>query len=190
MGGGKRRGFLSAVRSHPRRRYLHCVYPHYHPSHPSHLYHVRCPLLRSGQPETGNYRRSPPSTNLPTLVEHGRSYPATHYRVIHCFRSLFHLSTRIEHNIAPSPAPAMILRPTLRAARLGAGAFSPASTLAQRRLASSLVFLEHKGGKLNDSSLTAVTAAKKLGDDVSLLSARSCNERDVASLCDSEEMRG
>jgi electron transfer flavoprotein alpha subunit len=35
-------------------------------------------------------------------------------------------------------------------------------SFAQRRLASSLVLLEHKGGKLNESSLSAVTAAKKL----------------------------
>ena len=84
----------------------------------------------------------------------------------------------------------MILRPTLRAARLGAGPFSPASTLAQRRLASSLVFLEHKGGKLNDSSLTAVTAAKKLGDDVSLLWSHVATNEMLLSSCESEEMRG
>ncbi|EIW68707.1 hypothetical protein TREMEDRAFT_71892 [Tremella mesenterica DSM 1558] len=35
----------------------------------------------------------------------------------------------------------------------------------QRRLASSLVLLEHKGGKLNESSLTAITAAKVLNGD-------------------------
>lgn len=47
----------------------------------------------------------------------------------------------------------------LRSARL--------STVAQRRLASTLVFLEQKGGKLNDGSLSAVTAAKSIGGDVS-----------------------
>ena len=47
----------------------------------------------------------------------------------------------------------------LRAARL--------STVAQRRLASTLVFLEQKGGKLNAGSLSAVTAAKSIGGDVS-----------------------
>jgi len=43
-----------------------------------------------------------------------------------------------------------------------------ASTFAGRRFASSLVFLEQKGGKLNDAALTAVTAAKAVGGDVSL----------------------
>jgi hypothetical protein len=33
-----------------------------------------------------------------------------------------------------------------------------------QRYASSLVLLEHKNGKLNDSSLSAVTAARKLGE--------------------------
>jgi electron transfer flavoprotein alpha subunit len=42
-----------------------------------------------------------------------------------------------------------------------------ASTVAGRRFASSLVFLEQKGGKLNDSALCAVTAAKSVGGDVS-----------------------
>jgi electron transfer flavoprotein alpha subunit len=37
----------------------------------------------------------------------------------------------------------------------------------QARFASSLVYLEHKGGKLNDSSLSAVTAAKQVDSDVS-----------------------
>lgn len=47
----------------------------------------------------------------------------------------------------------------LRAARL--------STAAQRRFASTLVFLEQKGGSLNAGSLSAVTAAKSIGGDVS-----------------------
>lgn len=42
-----------------------------------------------------------------------------------------------------------------------------ASTASQSRFASSLVYLEHKGGKLNDSSLSAVTAAKKVDGNVS-----------------------
>lgn len=41
------------------------------------------------------------------------------------------------------------------------------SSLAGRRFASSLVFLEQKGGKLNDAALSAVTAAKAVGGDVS-----------------------
>lgn len=57
----------------------------------------------------------------------------------------------------------MLLRQTARLARTAA----PLSSLAQRRLASSLVFLEHKGGKLNDSSLHAVTAAQKVDGEVS-----------------------
>ncbi|WWD22049.1 hypothetical protein CI109_106537 [Kwoniella shandongensis] len=56
----------------------------------------------------------------------------------------------------------MFVRAALRTSRLSA----PLSSLAQRRLASSLVYLEHKGGKLNDSSLNAVTAAKTLGGDL------------------------
>ncbi|WWD07953.1 hypothetical protein V865_006062 [Kwoniella europaea PYCC6329] len=53
----------------------------------------------------------------------------------------------------------MLVRAALRTSRL--------SSLApvQRRSASSLVFLEHKNGKLNDSSLNAVTAAQSLGSD-------------------------
>lgn len=56
----------------------------------------------------------------------------------------------------------LLLRTAARTAR--ASAFS---TAAQRRLASSLVFLEQKGGKLSDASLCAVTAAKSVGGDVS-----------------------
>lgn len=57
----------------------------------------------------------------------------------------------------------MLLRQTTRLAR----AAKPLSSLAQSRLASSLVYLEHKGGKLNDSSLHAVTAAQKVDGEVS-----------------------
>lgn len=41
------------------------------------------------------------------------------------------------------------------------------SSVASNRFASSLVFLEQKGGKLNDGALSAVTAAQKVGGDVS-----------------------
>jgi hypothetical protein len=54
----------------------------------------------------------------------------------------------------------MLLRQPLRIAR------TARLSLSQRRLASSLVFLEHKGGKLNDSSLHAVTAAQKVDGEV------------------------
>lgn len=43
------------------------------------------------------------------------------------------------------------------------------AAIQQARFASSLVYLEHKGGKLNDSSLSAVTAAKKVDGNVRLL---------------------
>jgi electron transfer flavoprotein alpha subunit len=62
----------------------------------------------------------------------------------------------------------MLLRQPLRIART-----AQLSALAQRRLASSLVFLEHKGGKLNDSSLHAVTAAQKVDGEVSQAVGRS-----------------
>ncbi|KAK1926375.1 hypothetical protein DB88DRAFT_481612 [Papiliotrema laurentii] len=52
------------------------------------------------------------------------------------------------------------LRSTLRFASSSSRLFS-----LSRRNASSLVLLEHKAGKLNDSSLSAVTAAKKLDGD-------------------------
>ncbi|WVO13462.1 hypothetical protein L204_101078 [Cryptococcus depauperatus] len=44
-------------------------------------------------------------------------------------------------------------------------ALKPKFATTQSRHASSLVFLEHKGGKLSDASLSAVTAAKSLGND-------------------------
>ncbi|WRT65026.1 uncharacterized protein IL334_001967 [Kwoniella shivajii] len=53
----------------------------------------------------------------------------------------------------------MLVRAAVRTSRLSS------SAIAQRRLASSLVFLEHKNGKLNDSSLHAVTAAQSLGSE-------------------------
>ncbi|ORY26893.1 DHS-like NAD/FAD-binding domain-containing protein [Naematelia encephala] len=60
-----------------------------------------------------------------------------------------------------------MLRAAVRPLR--ASAFSSSSKVQQWRLASSLVFLEHKGGKLNDSSLSAVTAAKTLGDTAGIV---------------------
>ncbi|WOO79434.1 putative electron transfer flavoprotein subunit alpha, mitochondrial [Vanrija pseudolonga] len=61
----------------------------------------------------------------------------------------------------------MLFRSVARTARTSSAiASSSLSTAAQRRLASSLVFLEQKGGKLSDSALTAVTAAKQVGGDV------------------------
>jgi electron transfer flavoprotein alpha subunit len=56
----------------------------------------------------------------------------------------------------------MLLRHQLRIART-----ARLTSFAQRRLASSVVLLEHKGGKLNDSSLHAVTAAQKVDGEVS-----------------------
>lgn len=58
----------------------------------------------------------------------------------------------------------MLYRSALRASR----AFTPRLALSHSRLVSSLVFLEHKAGKLSEASLSAVTAAKTLGNDVSL----------------------
>lgn len=59
----------------------------------------------------------------------------------------------------------IMLRSTIRVSR--SLHLSSSSSSVQSRLASSLVFLEHKGGKLNDSSLNAVTAAKSLDGEVS-----------------------
>ncbi|WVQ76765.1 hypothetical protein IAR50_006439 [Cryptococcus sp. DSM 104548] len=53
------------------------------------------------------------------------------------------------------------LRPVLPSARLLASRVPPPG----RRLASSLVLLEQKAGKLNEASLTAVTAARSLGSE-------------------------
>lgn len=63
----------------------------------------------------------------------------------------------------------LVFRNALRTART-----ARLSTVAPGRFASTLVFLEQKGGKLNDQSLTAVTAAKQIGGDVS--NARSFPE--------------
>jgi electron transfer flavoprotein alpha subunit len=52
-------------------------------------------------------------------------------------------------------------------------AASASYTSAARRLASSLVFIEHKDGKVNESSLHAVTAAKSIDGDVNALVASS-----------------
>ena len=57
----------------------------------------------------------------------------------------------------------LALRSAIRATR-------PATrTLYSQRFASSLVYLEHKGGKLNDSSLNAVTAAQKVDGEVCIV---------------------
>lgn len=45
--------------------------------------------------------------------------------------------------------------------------FAPRLASTHSRFASSLVLLEHRAGKLNDASLSAVTAAKALDNDVS-----------------------
>jgi electron transfer flavoprotein alpha subunit len=58
--------------------------------------------------------------------------------------------------------------------RSAARATRTASTIAGRRFASSLVFLEQKGGKLNDAALCAVTAAQAVGGDVS----KPCGEQE------------
>ncbi|OWZ62957.1 hypothetical protein AYX15_04993 [Cryptococcus neoformans] len=55
----------------------------------------------------------------------------------------------------------MLYRSALRASR----AFTPRLASTHSRLVSSLVFLEHKAGKLNEASLSAVTAATTLGND-------------------------
>lgn len=51
-----------------------------------------------------------------------------------------------------------------------------------QRPASSLVYIEHKNGKMNDSTLHAVTAAKAVGGDVSALVVGT--ESEVASVLD------
>lgn len=51
-----------------------------------------------------------------------------------------------------------------------------------QRPASSLVYIEHKNGKMNDSTLHAVTAAKAVGGDVSALVVGTDSE--VASVLD------
>lgn len=72
----------------------------------------------------------------------------------------------------------------LRAARL--------STVAQRRLASTLVFLEQKGGKLNNGSLSAVTAAKSIGGDVSIMLSEGSKgtEQSERNVLTSEQVSG
>lgn len=56
-----------------------------------------------------------------------------------------------------------LARPTLRDATIPAFARSPA---ALRRLLSALAVLEQRDGKLNTSSLSAITAAQKLGGPI------------------------
>jgi electron transfer flavoprotein alpha subunit len=51
-----------------------------------------------------------------------------------------------------------------------------------KRPASSLVYIEHKDGKMNDSTLHAVTAAKAVGGDVSAIIVGT--ESEVSSVLD------
>ncbi|KAI5454160.1 Electron transfer flavoprotein alpha-subunit [Naganishia albida] len=69
--------------------------------------------------------------------------------------------------------------------RLAAATRSVARTsyaVQAQRPASSLVYIEHKNGKMNDSTLHAVTAAKAVGGDVSALVVGT--ESEVASVLD------
>ncbi|ORX34362.1 hypothetical protein BD324DRAFT_635573 [Kockovaella imperatae] len=61
----------------------------------------------------------------------------------------------------------MLLRQVASASRLSRSLTASTSTASSQRFASSLVFLEHKGGKLNDSSLSAVTAAQAIDSNAS-----------------------
>lgn len=64
-----------------------------------------------------------------------------------------------------------LLRPLSSSLRLASSraSASSSSTFAQIRFASSVVFIEHKNGKLNDSVLSAITAAQQVGGDVSAI---------------------
>lgn len=55
---------------------------------------------------------------------------------------------------------------TFRTSALRQARFANPSVLSRRRLLSSLAVLEQRDGKLNTSSLAAVTAAQKLGGSV------------------------
>ena len=63
-------------------------------------------------------------------------------------------------------------------AALRAGARVPLRTLSTPsvRLASTLVFVEHKNGKINPSTLSAVTAAQKVGGEVDALVLAKADE--------------
>ena len=55
-------------------------------------------------------------------------------------------------------------------------------SLSCRRAASTLVYLEHKGGKLNDSSLHALTAARTVDGDVRDLSINLIDDHSQAAV--------
>lgn len=67
----------------------------------------------------------------------------------------------------------LVLRNAVRATRAARFSTTPG------RFASSLVFLEQKGGKLNDQALTAVTAAQQVGGDVSSQTASSKEDLNI-----------
>lgn len=70
--------------------------------------------------------------------------------------------------IVSTHSPYLLTPHTMLPLRSALRATTPARRLfaLSRRDASSLILLEHKNGKLNDSSLSAVTAAQKLDGDV------------------------
>lgn len=73
--------------------------------------------------------------------------------------TLLHLDIMLAARIAP------VLR-QLRHAPPAARPLSPSQALLFRRLVSSLALLEQRDGKLNESSLAAVSAAQKLGGSI------------------------
>lgn len=58
------------------------------------------------------------------------------------------------------------LRGTLRALPTASVSSTRAFSTSRINLASTLVFVEHKNGKINPASLVALTAAGKIGGDV------------------------
>lgn len=84
----------------------------------------------------------------------------------HQLDSIFHLVYLLQ--LLPKYLETMLFRSVARATRTASAAVSM-SSVAGRRFASSLVFLEQKGGKLNDAALCAVTAAQSVGGDVSVI---------------------
>ncbi|CED83114.1 etf1 [Phaffia rhodozyma] len=76
----------------------------------------------------------------------------------------------------------LALRSSARSATTLASLISRSSSLLQARSLSSLVFVEHKRGEIVPSSLSAITAAKAIGDDVSALVTGK--EGDVQAIVD------
>jgi electron transfer flavoprotein alpha subunit len=72
----------------------------------------------------------------------------------------------------------MMIRTAVRPAALS----RHIAAVQQARFASSLVYLEHKGGKLNDNSLSAVTAAKQVDGNVGRFPARVRTELTIRLL--------